>query len=764
MAATVLKLIVLAVLTIAVAACATTSNHPHEDNPHKNSSYTVRGHNRTFAVYNNEHRLISHPIEDLLTEMKWRKATGKNGITDIYVVSHGWNYTVQTSVANYNSYMQLVDEFYTQHCTKSVGSDAKSAPDPCKNFQPYFIFITWTSTARPLTDVANAVLPFGMDDGVRPLTSFIDKVPLHLVTAWKESLNATQNALGSKLPNEYLNQKWIDSTYGYQDSNLIEDSDSVMGEDTPVSALLYKLIQMKKPDLTGQQQYKKTGNDCNQPDPFDPKSDPCVPLDNTKIHLTGHSYGAKLIALAGMESIRRWMLNELTEPSLPIQCPDERPESVANNSANQTNSKKLSRLERALADLNDSIWQKTGHSSDLDKSTAPDCLKKLYNDDNQIIPIDSLSLFNPAFLPGELSYPVKLKPPLLLKLKAPIDTLRFIPRKAIIYTNTDYANGALFSLRDMVINSELSQDYQSLNNGYGSDSEVVLSQSDWLRKTMLYIPIKTYQSILGVSALGVALAFGPVFYGVENLYNLPADFWHHIHTHKLFGGSIDPNSDLSIIQAVGYLGNTVDFFVPPIFEREENQQGFFRLNRPGLGKTGLNNLTEGRIPEINLSGLAPYYTKQTPFGEDKPQCKDSPKECEHPFARDIDPETFRKFASTEPSFAEFEDTERKDAETNEENCKNKELLYLREKFFSFDASQVYDTKWDPIAGAHSDLRETKPPERNPSCCDSSPQPNNCSSCESLDKRNYTFNFLLRFTKTNFETYLKQLESEKISPN
>ncbi|MGZ5056726.1 MAG: hypothetical protein ACXWAT_17520, partial [Methylobacter sp.] len=40
--------------------------------PHKKESYTVRGHNYTFAIYNGDHRLLTHPIEDLLVEMKWR--------------------------------------------------------------------------------------------------------------------------------------------------------------------------------------------------------------------------------------------------------------------------------------------------------------------------------------------------------------------------------------------------------------------------------------------------------------------------------------------------------------------------------------------------------------------------------------------------------------------------------------------------------------------------------------------------------------------
>ncbi|MGZ8881814.1 MAG: hypothetical protein ACXW0I_06935, partial [Methylosarcina sp.] len=70
--------------------------------PHKKQSYVVRGHNYTFAIYNVDHRLLTHPVEDLLAEMKWRKALVKPPISDIYLISHGWNYTLPLAVANYH--------------------------------------------------------------------------------------------------------------------------------------------------------------------------------------------------------------------------------------------------------------------------------------------------------------------------------------------------------------------------------------------------------------------------------------------------------------------------------------------------------------------------------------------------------------------------------------------------------------------------------------------------------------------------------------
>ncbi|MGJ0485260.1 MAG: hypothetical protein ACR65R_12150 [Methylomicrobium sp.] len=47
--------------------------------------------------------------------------------------------------------------------------------------------------------------------------------------------------------------------------------------------------------------------ECAKPDPLNP-DDVCVSLAKIKLHLVGHSYGAKLVAVASIEALRRWML------------------------------------------------------------------------------------------------------------------------------------------------------------------------------------------------------------------------------------------------------------------------------------------------------------------------------------------------------------------------------------------------------------------------------------------------------------------------
>jgi len=219
----------------------------------------------------------------------------------------------------------------------------------------------------------------------------------------------------------YLDKKWTTEPYGYLGSNLIVDDDATMGEDLPVSALIYELISRKTQHVSENlsNSTQSSNSDISKLDPYDPGTDKFINLTDTKIHLVGHSYGAKLMALSGMEAIRRWMLNGLT----------------------------MTDKEKLLTEL--SISPETGHFAKPISHNKTEQIKLgSWYDNQEIFPIDSMILFNPAFTPGELSYPVDF-PPIVL---APTDTLRFIPRKAIVYSNTDYANGALFNLRDLALN------------------------------------------------------------------------------------------------------------------------------------------------------------------------------------------------------------------------------------------------------------------------------------------------------------------------
>lgn len=82
-----------------------------------------------------------------------------------------------------------------------------------------------------------------------------------------------------------------------------------------------------------------------------------------------------------------------------------------------------------------------------------------------------------------------------------------------------------------------------------------------------------------------------------------------------------------------------------------------------------------------------------------------------------------------------------------------ETLWQREKFYSFDAGQVYDSH-TPLMGAHGDLRK---PER----LDEDVYRNELSCCAGLQKRDVTLNFVFNFTKTNFERKFCELNPGEI---
>jgi hypothetical protein len=704
--------------------------------PHKKESYMVRGHNYTFAIYNGDHRLLTHPIEDLLVEMKWRKALDKPPISDIYLISHGWDYTLPLAIANYHNYMERIDKFM---------KDDK----PLATFQPYFIFVTWTSATRPVTNMAKAILPFGMDSAAQPFTNLIDKVPLHMLSAWKQSLNAAQTALGPQYPNDYLDKDWKDSPYGYFDTNLIQDADAIMGEDVPVSALIYRLIKQKQiPSITSSTTLKEGGmadqadgdevnkpvpdSSCMKPDPLNPDDDVCVSLAKTKLHLIGHSYGAKLVTMAGMEAVRRWMLESIAAN------PKQFSHLASCNQTKQGSSELLKDL--AVCDL-------TGHRKPFGELEVafsglqkPLLLKEWYDKTTET-PINSLVLFNPAFHPSELSYPVDVVN------FAPTQTLRFISRKAIVYTTYDYANGALFSLRENILNTQITQ--------IGNQASKKLDQLSYQNNNRwLKLPVHLLQAAITPVDLGYSLIYthvGLVFY---SLVNIPWDFWHHVQNGTL-GGLYQPPSDSSFgWQSVAKgTANAVDYFLPTnMLYRNESEQGLFRLNKPGLGKTGLNHLADGRWIRGNLWGLEDYYSLREPFGESECIDNKNPIVCQKalidlkslkkpPFAPNIGPVTFSRF-SAEPFVADMS-TDFSPGET----------LWQREKFYSFDAGYVYDSH-TPLMGAHSDLRKPELPDQE-NCR------NESSDCEDVEKRDHTFNFVFNFTQTNFERKFCELNPREI---
>lgn len=122
----------------------------------------------------------------------------------MYVIAHGWNYSGGLAVTSYHNYIELLDRLIA---TKQVKEE----------YQPFLIFVTWTSTVHPLSDVANAVLPLNTNEIIRPITKLLDEGPIHLLTAWKQSLNASTIALGRFGPEVYLDHDWNEETYTYEE-------------------------------------------------------------------------------------------------------------------------------------------------------------------------------------------------------------------------------------------------------------------------------------------------------------------------------------------------------------------------------------------------------------------------------------------------------------------------------------------------------------------------------------------------------------------
>ncbi|MBK9946037.1 MAG: hypothetical protein IPP12_02455 [Nitrospira sp.] len=213
------------------------------------------------------------------------------------MIAHGWNYSGGLAVTSYHNYIELLDRLIA---TKQVKEE----------YQPFLIFVTWTSTVRPMGDVANAILPLNTHEIIRPLTNLLDEGPVHLLTAWKQSLNANTIALGRFGPEVYLDHDWNEETYTYEEGWYGERD---TGQDLPLSQLVYELINSKIAEVLNPGEstpIQEAITSCLDTPPSDPYYMPKQALANVKLHLVGHSYGAKVVAFAAMEGLRKWVIRK----------------------------------------------------------------------------------------------------------------------------------------------------------------------------------------------------------------------------------------------------------------------------------------------------------------------------------------------------------------------------------------------------------------------------------------------------------------------
>lgn len=521
-------------------------------------------HDYTFAVYNRDNRLITDPYGSWKERSRLAQLEGKP-YTDVFVIAHGWNFTNPEAVANYYRYIEVAED--------RMGS--KIQP----KFRPYLIFVVWSSVTKPLSEAAASLLPYNIDKTIEVPTTVIDSLVFHIPSGWNESLEAYHNAVGTNLPSFYKNKSIGDQPFMNDQGFSINRK---QGRDVPVSMILNSI-------LTQLDDWKLKS-----------KTDKKIP-PRQRINLIGHSYGAKLVTLAAIESVRGYLNNfEDQVPPQPI--------------------------------------------------------------------LESLILFNPAFHPSELAYPVDQT--VLLKSlsntkgirgarkEEVIDALSGIHRKAVVFSNTDYATGFLYGVGQVLLNAMQTQQVDAFLEFALGDSGELSYLSPWIRRYLL-------QPVVAIPQVAWNVVTSSGEWLLRSLIQLPFEFAHHVSTNDTFGNNI-----------ASKILNVPHFFLPldRLINSDVDKQGLWRTTLPALGRTGLYNQQLGHLrfssPILSDLWALDYFAFDT-NGQIRPGAM-------------VDAHGFARMAcSLDWSYGtEFERSD---------------------TIYTFDASVIYDTKAHP-AGSHGDLR------------------------------------------------------------
>ncbi|MBK6939441.1 MAG: hypothetical protein IPH13_04415 [Planctomycetes bacterium] len=146
--------------------------------------------------------------------------------------------------------------------------DGVQAKDP--TYEPFFIFVIWPSVSRPFFTVFDSVLPYRAAEAVAPAVELADGV-VHFVSTWQESNDAFNTAIGHKFPAYYEGQ-----SYGSIPVADYAGDARRLGRDAPLSVVLVELMRRSE-----------------------------AADEKPRLHLIGHSYGCKVVAQAGLEAARR---------------------------------------------------------------------------------------------------------------------------------------------------------------------------------------------------------------------------------------------------------------------------------------------------------------------------------------------------------------------------------------------------------------------------------------------------------------------------
>ncbi len=334
----------------------------------------LSGRNYSYAVYNSKNQLRHSPIEHL----EQRLNDASNPISDIYVVSHGWNFTLDESFQLYENYRLSIQDV--------IGEIHKID----RNFEPYFIFISWNSVTRPLSNALLSLSAFKLPGIFAETSKIIDSVVFHIPSNWGETQNALRIAIGAP---ERLNfdvqsypqlPMYADADHSEYDSIVAEVKNRVKenemtGYNVPVSVLLDKIIRLK------------FSNPENKP--------------RFAIHTVGHSFGAKIISLASLDASARHVLSEEKREE------NQRIENFIDSMILINSAMKISEMMQPLKVMDN------GHKTVVQKIGT--LVKQTFSSQNDNIDFKAIS--------------------------------ESIKRKCVVFTRHDSATGWLFSLSQFVL-------------------------------------------------------------------------------------------------------------------------------------------------------------------------------------------------------------------------------------------------------------------------------------------------------------------------
>lgn len=333
-----------------------------------------RSHN--FAVYDPHGRLIHSPIGALRSELDAKGAT--HPISDVYVVIHGWNYTVEESVALFEGYRMLFEKRLPD----------LQAKDP--SFEPYVVFVTWSSVSRPFSAGADSLSPLELPFPIDWTLDKLDTIAFHIPSNWGETEDAFAIALGDYdrrhcfAPSHYP-RKGEPSVYerlaGAAAMNSIDDP--FAGEPIPVSVLIDEMVRLKYPS----------------------RDDPA----RFRLHVIGHSFGGKIASLATLDACSRM----LAAKPYPDAAPHVGRDKYVDSLVLVQPAMKVSEMYYPLR---------------IDETTPPQTEDLLIPNRNTWKADDRMVKFD--------------------------DALAKVDRKVLVHNDRDSANGWLFGLGQLLLNND----------------------------------------------------------------------------------------------------------------------------------------------------------------------------------------------------------------------------------------------------------------------------------------------------------------------